>query len=293
MDNFWTGFVKCAEEDKKRLISPLAAGAAATGTGAAIESGYNIYKDRSENRSVGRSRSLKDLQKKLNPGDIVFSRSKLKDSPMLAGGKVPLRTTELIQGITGSPHYHSGIYRGRGRVSQMVGGVGYKGESSAFKDAFLGEEIKVYRPAGAKSKEIQRAVQKAKQIKGTPYKNKKGILSQALGTIGGIGPSSKACKLGPKGSHTCTSAIAAVYPNQFKSEYVTPNEMRNTKGMTLLGRYGKNPLRPGEVIANRVVAPLLRNAKWGLGAAGLAYGANKLHGYLKNKDQVTPQGENS
>lgn len=288
MSHFWTGFTKQAAKERERSVGEQAAivGAGTTGALAAVDSAGNIIRDIREERAVPSAKSYAEFKKQLKPGDIMFSRYKLKESPEfeVMGKKLPFTVSQAVQAGHGSPHYHGLVYTGRGRGVEAVG-LGDVAESAGLKKNIRGQSVKVYRPEGASAKEVRRAVRFAERAKGTPYKGWGGLAAQALGTVAGVSPASKNCKVGPNGALVCTTLPAAAYPKQFPKEYMTPNEMRKTKGMKLVARYGKPQQALSEKILNRVVSPLIHKARYGLGAAGLAAAA------LKGKQMYDERGD--
>ena len=76
---------------------------------------------------------------------------------------------------------------------------------------------------------------------------------------------------------SCTTLLTEAYPNQLKKKNMGPDEILSRKGMTSIGGYGrvaKSNLK--EKVISKGIYPALKSAKWGLGAAALAYGASKL-----------------
>jgi len=293
MKSFQAGFFKAAarktevssKEEKSPLsVTPTSAGFAAGGAVAAGHVGSAMIRDRLENRAVKPSKSLKDFKSSLKPGDIIFTRYRSKDSPNLEIGKheIPIKMTRLVQGVSGSKNYHGAIYLGRGRVSQAVGSESPL-ETSSLKEMYRGQDVKAYRPTAAKPKEVRRAVEFARKAKGTPYANTGQLIAHGLGQLAGISPGSKKCKVGPEGNIVCTTLVTHAYPKQFPKKLMTPNEMRAQKGVKLVTRH--SPIGSGamgERLITRTILPAARGLKWGLGAAALTAGAQKVHQIYKD-----------
>lgn len=269
------------DDDKDRAKK---AGAATLAGKTAWDVSRETLRDIEEGK-MAKSRSYKDFLSKLEPGDVMFTRYKGKESPNieLAGlGEVPLRASETVQLGSGSPHYHGVLYGGKGKVYQAQGQDTTYGPNMMKKD-IMGQDVKVYRP-GASDAEKARALAFAEKATGTPYTSAGATLKQGLGNILGMSPSSKGCKIGPSGQINCTTSIAGAYPKQFDKLYMTPDEMRAVPGMKLVARYGHIPdLSLREKALTRLIHPTLRNLKYGAGAALGTYLLSKaLNGENEN-----------
>jgi hypothetical protein len=287
-ESFWAGFEKAAspadeqmQEDVQpsatKRISPLAAGAA-TGTGV---TGYHLARthlmDRAEDRAVKHTGYWDQLQKKMQPGDIVFTRAHNKNTNKVSvgGGKMPFSVKSLVQGMTGSQNYHGGVYLGGGRIGQAFG-EGTKNNTSWMIGEMPDQDVKIYRPTAASAAERKRAVKFVERARGTPYPKIGPLAAQGAGALLGVGGSSKNCKVGPEGHLSCTTTVTHAYPDQFKRYNMTPEEMRRVKGMKLVARHrGLRATGLSDRLLPKVL-PVVRGLKWGVGAAAAAAGANAI-----------------
>jgi hypothetical protein len=282
--------VSTAERHDKRLARKrhdedraIGAGLGVTGGLALGDSVREYARDAVEDKTVKRSRSYADLLKKLEEGDVVFTRYAAKHAPKYAlpgGQEIPLSAKDLVQLTTGSPHYHGQIYEGQGRTSQAQGSNLPYERSKTYND-WSGQDVKVYRPTKASGAERKAALKFVQDARGTPYTSVADTIKQGLANLAGVSPSSKGgkCRIGPNGGINCTTSITSAYPEQFKKLFMTPEEMRGVDGMELVGRYGRaGKLTPYEHLMTRAIYPALKNAKWGLLAGAGAYGASKLLG---------------
>lgn len=302
MSDFWYGFYKTAAKDQYdetgKKISPLKAGLATTG---ALAAGHTIkeeYRDMKENASVRKTRSIKDLKKKLKPGDIIFTRFDSKHSPVWEADvpkflqklikkkkvNMPIKASELVQMMAGgSTHYHGALHVGKGKVLEAQG-QDMKSAVHNLKNTVSGNDVKVYRITDMKKRDIDAAAEWGKKQKGVRYANNKELVRHGAGHLfGANGP--KSCRpRGKKGPLVCTTVITKAHPKKFKREFMSPDEMRAQKGMKLVARFGKSPpTRLRTKILQRGIYPVLKNSKWGVAAAGAAYAANKLRGTPKEQ----------
>lgn len=267
--------------DDDARSTALAAGLGTTAGLSGADATREYLRDALEDKAVKHSRSYADLFKKLEAGDIVFTRYPAKHAPKYAlpgGQEIPLSAKDLVQLTTGSPNYHGQIYEGGGKVSQAQGSNMPYERSNTFHD-WSGQDVKAYRPTKASAAERKAALKFVKDARGTPYTSVGETVKQGLSNLLGLSPSSKGgkCRIGPDGGINCTSSITSAYPKQFDKLYMTPDEMRGVEGMELVGRYGRaGKLTPYEHVMTRGIYPLLKNAKWGLLAGAGAYGAKKL-----------------
>lgn len=283
-----------AERHDKRLarkrsdddgLQALAAGLGVTGGLSGGDALREYSRDALEEKSVKRSRSYADLFKKLQPGDVAFTRypSKLSPNMNIAGVDVPIRAKDVVQIGTGSPYYHGELYLGGGKVAQAGGTEVPYNVNNTFHD-WSGQDVKVYRPTKASAAERKAALKFAQDARGTPYTTFPETVKQGIANFLGISPSSKGgkCRIGPGGALNCTTSVTSAYPEQFKKLYMTPDEMRAVEGMELVGRYGRaGKLSPYEHLITRAMYPALKNAKWGLLAGAGVYGASKLKDALE------------
>jgi cell wall-associated NlpC family hydrolase len=232
---------------------------------------------------VKKSRAYADLLKKMEPGDVVFTRYASKESPNVEldkFGELPVRAKDLVQVSTGSPTYHGQLYLGGGKVGQAQGGAHTYDVNKTYDD-WSGQDVKVYRPTKAAAAERKAALKFVQDARGTPYTSVPETVKQALANFAGVSPSSEGggCRIGPKGGINCTTSITSAYPKQFPKLYMTPDEMRAVEGMELVGRYGRaGKLTPYEHLISRALHPALKNLKWGALAGLGAYGLSRAAG---------------
>lgn len=282
---FWAGFEKAAEEKKKAPLTAKSVGAltgaAVTGGLATHESIHNLIVDELENKSMKPTKNFNTFQNKLKPGDIVFSRLPLsKLEPVHPA--LPVKSEEAIALLHGSPFQHAVIYRGKGDMYEAsgVGNVRKKNMKSELDEC----ELKAYRQTRATKKEIREALDFAHKARGAKYKSPMQVAKYTVGRLTGLGPSSEtAAKNIHEMGATCTGLVAEAFPRHFKKDYMGFNEIRNTKGMKLIARYG-NPKKilPREHFTIRVLSPLLNNLKAGVGAGVVAAAGYK--GWQKYKE---------
>lgn len=280
MDSFWAGFEKAAKEKKKShgIGTALGVSAATTAGLSAANAISDSARDAAEATQVDTSKTIKHLKQQMKPGDIIMQRVPRGKSTKLMGG---ITTSEFAQLGTGSPYYHTAIYKGNGKVYNMTGSE-KNFELSDLKGMAEGNDIKVYRPNATKE-EVQRALDFSKKLKKAKYQTGGGAVRQGLGHVSGISPMSAAAKSGPNARHTCTTSVTGAYPNQFPKAYTSPRDMRKAPGMRLVGRFGNVPMSVGEKAIVRGVHPYLKNLKWGVGAGAAALGAHHLYNYTKRR----------
>lgn len=273
--------VNTGEDDSKR--NAIAAGVGTTGALAAKHSiGETIAENKME-RAAPNSRAYKDFQKKLKPGDIIMSRFPVSESDKITipiAGKnrdIPMSIASLVKGSKGGTNYHGMMYLGNGMVAQAVG-QGEKLEITRLKGETKGQQMRAYRPEGAKKREVQKAVNFARKAKGTPYESNAQLLRHGASHLFGAGgPKTGKCKVGPKGNLSCTTLVTEAYPKQFKKRFASPTDIITTKGIKPVGGYGRaKAVSTGEKVLSKVLYPTARKAKWGALAGGAAYGLSKL-----------------
>lgn len=272
-------------QDERRAAT---AGAGVVGGLTAADAVREYARDASEAKSVKRSRSYADLLKKLEPGDIAFTRFASKQSPLmeLGGKEIPIRAKDLVTMGTGSPYYHGQIYLGGGKVGQ-AGGLDQPYAVNKTYDDWSGQDVKVYRPTKASSAERKAALKFVQDARGTPYPSNAENLKQGLMNFLGVSPSSAGgkCRIGPTGALNCTTSVTSAYPEQFPKLHMTPDEMRAAEGMELVGRYGRaGKLTPYEHLISRALHPALKNLKWGALAGLGAYGLSRAAGAIGGDD---------
>jgi len=285
-----------------RKATEVAAGT--TGALAATKALKEEIVDRVENAKVRKTRSIKDLKKKLKPGDILFTRYDPKHSPdwdfdvpknlqkYVKGKKnikLPIKASEFVQfGAGGSTHYHGALYVGGGRALEAEGQA-YKSKINSLKEVVKGNDVKVYRVTNQPKSEITKGVNWAKKQKGVRYGTMPELLRHGAGHLFGRG-GPKSCRT-PKGKGkpiVCTTTITKAHPKTFKREYMSPDEMRAKKGVKLVARFGRTPpTRVKSKILQRVVYPVLKKGKWG----ALAGAATYLGAKGKKKYDKSPEAQ--
>lgn len=270
--NFWIGFEKAAKEEKKK--DPLSAksvglltGGAVTGGLAVREARHNILRDIKEEARVPRSKNIREFVKKLLPGDIIFSRVALKDHPNIMK-IIPAKWIETVQLLHGSKFNHSMLHTGGGHIIESPGPDKSVKSTTIAKEKKL-TEFKAYRNTKFTKEEIADGLEFARKAKGTPYKSSPKLVEYFGEKVLGVGRSSAtaAKNIGPEGNIVCTSLITGAFPKRFKKEYMGFNEIRDTPGMKLVARFGREkPTVLREKIILRGLSPTLHNLKWGVGA---------------------------
>jgi len=276
-----------AEDDvRERLRNAVLTGLGTTTALAAGQSSIGMYRDAQENK-MKYTRGLDDFMGKLKPGDVLFHRRPTKWSGKsdLGPFELPIKETDVMIGAKGDQFYHASIYGDKGRGKRRGLGTIYEAadwEKGVTKSPITGdfaEEIKAYRPKGQTPETRRAAIDYLKKRIGTQYKEAPGVIAHGLTHHAGIrAPSKQICGLGPGGKTVCTELVAEAYPKIFKDRFMSPMNMRHSKDMELIARYGanvgKNPLK--DAILSRALYPLLRNAKWGLLAGAGAYGLQSI-----------------
>jgi hypothetical protein len=145
--------------------------------------------------------------------------------------------------------------------------------------------LRVYRPK--KADDALKAVRFAEKMRGEEYKDVSDMITHGTDHLFGSGgpkTSGLKCKIGKKGI-VCSELVAEAYPRIFKDRFMSPLDMRHSKDMELVARYGtKVPTTVRELALMHGVYPALKNAKWGAlaGAAGLA--GMSLSDYFRSPD---------
>lgn len=277
------------EEKRKKAIG---IGGGVTLGMAGYEGALNEFRDQAENASVPRSRSINDLRKKIKPGDVVFHRTPNSESFRNSLG---ITNNDILSTIKGDPFGHASIYTGHGRIIESGGGDKHTvGSSDLMRRANLRkpnfrhmqEDLKIYRPKVSPEK-VKDAIAYAVNSKGREYASDTDLLKHAANhLLNPTGGPNVACKTGKKGI-TCTELVAEAYPDILKKRYASPADMRASKDLELVARYGNRiPMSLREKILSRAVYPTIKNLKYGVGAGALAYGGLSLLDRLKGEDNA-------
>lgn len=283
MSSFLKGFQKAAKRERSDIGTAAAIGAGVAGTKATAEGIRSTIRDRREGK-VKVEKNITSFEKKLKPGDIIFSRDPKSKYRFNVGDRtLPFTEKSMIQAGVGSSQYHAGLYTGKGKMFH-ASGVGQVGKDWLESES-RGKDVMAYRPGGASKREVTEALKQPKRMKGRQYKTTEELISQAKSTILSPKQGPKAC-YNVKGRTVCTNVVASAYPKQFKKEFATIDQMKGTKGMTPIARYSRvAPPSAREKILSRVAYPAIRNLKWAPLAAAAAYGVLKAN-ELFSKDPV-------
>lgn len=255
--------------NEHNVLIPTLAGVGAVGSyavGSSVRDAARAFKERKI-----KSESINTLRKKIQPGDIIFTRLRKDLSPEVAGKRIPkvfggpITGGESIRMYSGSPEYHAAMYAGKDRVVAATGDP--KVKAQRLRTALSDQSAKIYRPSLASEIEKQKALDFANKSVGAKYMNEKDILKTVGKNIFLGGP--KSCQRVPGKGFVCTTLVTKSYPKQFKKEWMQPREMAGVKGMDLIGRYGgriKN-LTARERIFTHGISPIIRGLKYGVPAA--------------------------
>lgn len=276
MKTFWEGFLKAANErtDAEKAVG---VGAATTGVLAGHHALRDIMRERRENKSTRPSKTWREFRKELQPGDVLFSRSNVKNKKLFT-------VKDYLQPGVGSPHYHAQVYIGDGKIFHHPGEGHVAQKNIAKVQLGRGEDVVAYRP-NVSDKEKTRAIKDIpKALSKRPYKS--GIATTAMGlknllVPGGAG---KACHKTPSGKIVCTTVVSSSYPSLFR-ENTNIEEMRRNPKMKMVARLNRGaPPSLRERVLTRGVYPVVKNLKWGLGAGGLAYLGKRVHDAVQKPD---------
>ena len=271
-----------AEERKSRLEQAAGLGAATTGGLALNHSIRHTLQDIGEERAVPKTNSWREYLKKLQPGDVIFSREFGKDDR----GKAHIY--DALAAAKGDNFVHPTVYRGGGMISE-AGGADVPAKARARMSAsHYPLEQRAYRFKNIADPEKARAFQFLDEMAGTPYKSATDTALHGLGHLAGVQvpTTGKACRVGKDGV-VCSELVAEAFPKRFKDRLMSPIDMRHHPDMEMVARYGHSVDVPlGERVLARGVYPVLRNLKWGLGAGALGYAGLSLADYFKQRGQV-------
>ena len=284
--NIREGFFKFAKEEKQ--LDPfdigLGVGATTAAGATAVESAKNYVIDRAEDKSRDMVGTYQKFKAKLKPGDIIYSGYNPKDSFDVMLGKnlkFPLKVSQMVQIATGNKNYHGMIYLGNGLIAQAEGD-GMPLAIRKLKDQMKGQRVKAYRPTAATQKEVQSAINYAKKVKGTRYKNPMETFRQGLNMVFNPTMGPKTCRK-TKNGIVCNTLVTKAYPKQFPRENMSINQVRGKKGVEFVAgmdRIKKSPV--SDKVINRLVNPALKSLKWAIPAAAVAGFAAK---HLSDKDK--------
>ena len=259
-------------DEDDAATNALLAGLAATAVPATVQSLYHQSKDAEDFERVKRSMSRDAFLSKLQPGDVLFHRHSYKDSPQASYGraKIPLTESEIMTLFKGDPNYHGSVYTGRGLINEAADFE--KGVKRTNLKHSLGEtpsDVFAYRPKDPSA--AKRAVDFAEKAIGWNYPTADELIKHGVSHIAGISGGTPRGRLGCDGI-TCTELTSEALPGIVKDRYASPLEIRHNPAMELVARYERAPpMSSLEKFLAKVGYPLLKNAKWALPAAGIAY----------------------
>lgn len=175
---------------------------------------------------TGAYKSVADLKKVLQPGDILITRA-----------VNPTLMSRAVSAVQGSEFGHSSLYAGNGKVidTRMKEGVFETTLDEVHKEWGGGRDVRAYRPK-ATDDERKKAVATARSFIGTPY-DKKGALRLLL-------PAAKNDHKGPtdhKAAILCSQLIVQAYPHlnfadEKSRDHVMPVDIANSPLTKRLGQ---------------------------------------------------------
>lgn len=265
-------------QDRMRQAALLGLGM--TGGLGAYDSLAHTIRDRIQRGAVPATRSFSDFQGKLQPGDVVFHRrpSKHSGAASIGSRELPFKESDVMIGAKGDPFYHPSVYRGGGNITEAAGA--YEGVKNTRLNPKYPEELMAYRLKDPKRGEISKAQRFLDRMIGSDYKSHADTIKHGathLFTPKGPRTSGLKCKIGKKGI-VCSELVAEAYPRVFKDRFMSPIDMRHSKDMELVARYGTQvrPITAREAILSKGVYPLLKNLKWGALAGGVGLAGMSL-----------------
>lgn len=298
-------------KNKEDFVDRHSPGALAAMTGGSIV-GANVARHniahavRAAKESKLDTHDIGHVHKKLQPGDVFFSRSPRKESPAYKDVKEKWRDTpvtgkkwfekirkhfpsfreqDLIRMYGGHPLYHAGIYVGDGKVihaADEARGVVKEDIGKAFEH---GSKVHFYRAKGADKKEVESAVNFAHKSVGKPYEGRKWINKEILRElVGRRKPVSggKVCN-----QYVCTTLVSNAYPKKFKKHWAQPPEMMSRLEPIAKATKGHAaPISIGQRIPPHVIAPTVRSLKMAVPGAGLAYILSKHRKAKQEEEQA-------
>jgi ADP-ribose pyrophosphatase YjhB (NUDIX family) len=279
---------KSKKKDKGALRTGAEAGAATSGALTAGGAAKGALTEYVKERKAPTARSIKDFEKGLKPGDILFTRAGKSISPRLEvdiGSKTkefPFPEKYPLQAGVGSKHYHAALYTGKKKGVFHAAGQGQVGHEK-LRDAVQNYDVVAYRPEGATPGEVRQALAHPKRLKGRRYKTEGELAAQGARMLFDPTGGPKACK-NVKGRMVCNTVVSTAYPKQFKKEFASIQDMKGTKGMKAVGRYSRvAPAGMTERLLSGIAHPAAKSLKWGLGAGALAALGKKVMGGKKGE----------
>lgn len=240
---------------------------------------HEAAKEAADYARVKNSTSFDDLLKQMKPGDVVFSRSTLTS-------KYKIDVKQMLQAGMGSRHYHASMFVGGGRIAEHPG-AGYKSWMPHMRTQLSrGEDVVVYRPKV--SDEVKaKAVERAKGLIGRNYASSKEVLTTGFRSL--IGLPGKIGGTSPGSPITCVTVPQQGYKEIFGSKFSTVQDLKDHPAMEMVARLQRKGTAPlmNEKALYRVGYGVAKYAKWGLLAAGVAFGATMFVRHMMNKKKST------
>ena len=244
-------------------------GAIASGaTLTALTTQHAIRESIREAAEIKRTPNAKNFNaflKSLQPGDVLFSRSTLKQRHILD-------VKQLLQGGMGSRHYHASMFIGKGRIAEHPG-AGFKSwMPHARVQLARSEDVVAYRPKV--SDEVkQAAVSRVKGLINRPYISSKEVFKTGVRSLIGLPP--KVCGAAPGSPISCVTVPQTAYKEVFGDRFKSISDMRANPNMEMVSRLqrGNADPRVTEKALYRVGHGILKNLKWAALAGVLAVGA--------------------
>jgi hypothetical protein len=220
---------------------------------------------------VRATRAAEDFFAKLQPGDVIFSRT-ARDKGDKGIPLVQKFMNEILGAAKGDSYPHGMIYTGRKNVVEALDTNGVKGSKAS---GYYGA-LKAYRP-NVSDREREHAVAYARKQIGKRYATEPEYFKHGLSHMFNItnGPKTgTACE-----GHTCTSLVGDAYSKRVKQRYMSPDQIKAAADMELVAKYSpsfhsKVPLH--EHMLTKGLYPTLRNLKYGIGAGLGAYALSRL-----------------
>lgn len=254
--------------------------------------GKSYLQDKMVENEYTPTKSYKDFQGKLTPGDVLYYRipTEYSTPAQFGDAKIPVKEAHALLLGKGDQFYHTGVYSGKGNAIQSLGpGEGVKNVKSHLAQ----HEIIAMRP---KDKALaKKAVDLSKGLIGEPYPSEAGYISHALEHLISPVDLSESGGYKPKCGNgiACTEAVAEAYPDLLKNPTMSPRDMRFSKDFEFAARYA--PKTHGMTALDKSLVyggyPLLKSLSKAALVGGGVYGASKLYDMLKNKKTVKKKME--
>jgi len=270
-------------DDKDRWRQAALTALGVTGGFAGYDALSHTIRDKMQEAGVPKTRSFQDFQSKLQPGDVVFHRrpSKYSGAASIGAQEFPIKESDVMIGAKGDPFYHPSVYRGKGRITEAAGAM--EGVKNSRLWSKYPEEMKVYRPKDPS--QTPKALRFLDSMVGEEYKSHADTIKHGathLFTPSGPKTSGLKCKIG-KGGIVCSELVAESYPKIFKDRFMSPVDMRHSKDMELVARYGNvKGITAREALLSKVLYPTLKNLKWGALAGGLGLAGMGLADHFRS-----------